>query len=309
MGMARRTERSGAASVEASKAMEAADAGEYWAEEAYLDAGRYAGAEGVDSEMFAHTALSLGMDNDDLLFNLMYFEEGQGLSLVMNSVQQETIALHSENNTPYKLCPASEHAISGLSRQHFSGAQEDCECAVCKCEMEEGEDVLVIPVCKHVFHEVCLSKWLRLQGFCPVCRAPIGKEDEPEVGAYAGVEGEYTPRVEGPSDAGDTGAMPFSDERPHRADSEPGADEDMGGRTGMGDMGGIGCVGGVRADSKPLDDLDGAKEKEQAHQAEEKGAFVDMPASKGVSKSLTFEDCGMNTARNSTAELRAEAKD
>jgi hypothetical protein len=126
------------------------------------------------------------------------------------------------------------------------------------------------------------------------------------VGAYAGVEGEYTPRVEGPSDAGDTGAMPFSDERPHRVDSEADADEDMGGRTGMG---GMGCVGGLRVDSKPLDDLDGAKEKVQAHRAEEKGAFVDMPASKGVSKLLTFEDCGMNTACNSTAELRAEAKD
>ena len=127
------------------------------------------------AEMFAHTALSLGMDNDDLLFNLMYFDDGHAgtFGSVMNNVQTETLALHSENNTPYKLKPATKHAISGLHRkilgvdippagQGAAGTQGDCECAVCKDDIEEGSDVLQIPTCQHFFHEECLLRWINL---------------------------------------------------------------------------------------------------------------------------------------------------
>jgi hypothetical protein len=281
---------------------------EYWAEEYALDPGRYAGAEGVDSEMFAHTALSLGMDNEDLLFNLMYFEEegaeGQGapLSSVMNSVQQETIALHSENNTPYKLRPASELAISGLCRQRFGEGpvgeggeggegvegegqmhirEEDCECAVCKCEMEKGEDVLVIPACSHFFHEECLIRWLRLQGWCPVCRANIDgsrgeKEDSGDImavmaGAGADV-GEYTPRVDEQGARGDPDVAftSFSDERNRLGGA--GAEDDTRDES----------LGGLRADSKPHDlDAKNAEtvaetvEAEKKSQSWKKGTYVD----------------------------------
>lgn len=136
--------------------------------------GRSEQSEGATNaaEMFAHTALSLGMDNDDLLFNLMYFDEGQNASFgaVMNSVQSETLALHSENNTPYKLKPASSGAINDLQRKSFhkamtiteSGEEADCECAVCKDEIEEGDQVLQLPFCHHVFHEECLLRWINL---------------------------------------------------------------------------------------------------------------------------------------------------
>ena len=136
--------------------------------------GRSGQSEGAAdaAEMFAHTALSLGMDNDDLLFNLMYFDEGQNSSFgaVMNSVQTETLALHSENNTPYKLKPATASAIDGLHRRTFekemtiseTGNENDCECAVCKDEIEEGDPVLQLPTCRHVFHEECLLRWINL---------------------------------------------------------------------------------------------------------------------------------------------------
>lgn len=136
--------------------------------------GRSGQSEGAAdaAEMFAHTALSLGMDNDELLFNLMYFEEGQNASFgaVMNSVQTETLALHSENNTPYKLKPASTSAIDGLHRTTFrkemtiteKGNETDCECAVCKDDIEEGNCVLQLPSCQHVFHEECLLRWINL---------------------------------------------------------------------------------------------------------------------------------------------------
>lgn len=203
--------------------------------------GRSGQSEGAAdaAEMFAHTAMSLGMDNDELLFNLMYFEEGQNASFgaVMNSVQTETLALHSENNTPYKLKPASSSAIDGLHCTTFSkempitekGNEADCECAVCKDEIEEGNSVLQLPSCQHVFHEECLLRWINLvnlsclpflftilsrstfpliwpmisdlihqlflfyvivqQGWCPVCRAPIESSPADKEGAVLATAG------------------------------------------------------------------------------------------------------------------------
>lgn len=132
------------------------------------------------AEMFMQMAMSLGMDQDDLLFNMMYFEELQlqqrpdgssqgyqmpSLSQLLNSVQQETVALHSENNTPYKLKPASDDAIAGLVRitiDRFRQINQDCECAICKCDMEKDEPCLQIPACRHIFHEECLLRWIKL---------------------------------------------------------------------------------------------------------------------------------------------------
>ena len=119
-----------------------------------------------NAELFNHTAMSLDMDNDDLLFNLLYFGGGDNLSFgnVLNNVQHETVALYSENNTPYKLHPASEHAISNLSIEIFSSAlmNGETECSVCKCDIEINEEIIRIPNCKHYFHKDCLLKWITL---------------------------------------------------------------------------------------------------------------------------------------------------
>lgn len=121
-------------------------------------------------EFFAHTALALGMDNQELLFNLMYFDDGHSTTFgtMMNSVQQETLALHSSNNTPYKLKPASESAIAGLSSEVFVPVEgADRECSVCKDEMEKGCQIVRIPACSHFFHEECLIRWIKLVSvFC-----------------------------------------------------------------------------------------------------------------------------------------------
>jgi hypothetical protein len=127
------------------------------------------GDNGESATFFAHTALSLGMDNDDLLFNLMFFDDGQAPTLgsMMNSVQQETLALHSSNNTPYKLKPASENAIAELKTELFdwdllADPDQERECAVCKDEMERGCSIVRLPACSHYFHEECLLRWINL---------------------------------------------------------------------------------------------------------------------------------------------------
>ena len=48
-----------------------------------------------------YSAMSLGMDNDELLFNMFYFgdEDGIGLRQSMNTAVEETYAAHSTGNT------------------------------------------------------------------------------------------------------------------------------------------------------------------------------------------------------------------
>lgn len=144
------------------------------------------------AEIFAQAAMSLNMDHDDLLFNMMFFDDGTGgtFNNIINTVQHETLALHSEHNTPYKLKPASETAINCLIREKFSRekhsqhdsrkeGEEDMniECAVCRDDIEEDSEILIIPACKHHFHSECLLRWISLQAWCPVCRAVINPSD------------------------------------------------------------------------------------------------------------------------------------
>ena len=67
---------------------------------------------------------SLGMDQDDLLFNMLYFNPEGGVSMgaAINNALEETVALHSESNTPYKLRPASLEEMRGLSASAFARA-------------------------------------------------------------------------------------------------------------------------------------------------------------------------------------------
>ncbi len=146
---------------------------------------------------------SLEMDNEELLFNMLYFSQDgeedineESIGTAINNVMHETVALHSESNTPYKLQPASESDLSALQPEtldfcenyqdidHKSSQKSDCfgstrqstddlECAVCKEEFEKDIKVITLPQCRHRFHADCLFKWFKLQDWCPICRTPL----------------------------------------------------------------------------------------------------------------------------------------
>ncbi|PKU67873.1 RING-H2 finger protein ATL45 [Dendrobium catenatum] len=47
----------------------------------------------------------------------------------------------------------------------------DQMCAVCLSEFADGENIRLLPECKHYFHVKCIDKWLQSHSSCPVCRA------------------------------------------------------------------------------------------------------------------------------------------
>jgi hypothetical protein len=46
------------------------------------------------------------------------------------------------------------------------------DCPICIEPQLEGE-LIVEPDCKHIFHDHCLSEWMKTKQTCPLCRARI----------------------------------------------------------------------------------------------------------------------------------------
>ncbi|CAO2822088.1 unnamed protein product [Amaranthus hypochondriacus] len=64
---------------------------------------------------------------------------------------------------------------------------KDSECPVCLSVYIDGEELRQLNYCKHLFHRICIDKWLSTHCNCPVCRAFVGnyckisKENESRV--------------------------------------------------------------------------------------------------------------------------------
>ncbi|KAL8162928.1 hypothetical protein V2J09_014417 [Rumex salicifolius] len=54
---------------------------------------------------------------------------------------------------------------------------EDCECCICLTQYVEGAELCTLP-CNHHFHHNCISKWLRINATCPLCKFNILKGDQ-----------------------------------------------------------------------------------------------------------------------------------
>eukprot|EP00898_Chlorokybus_atmophyticus_P001053 jgi/Chlat1/1949/Chrsp157S02259 len=54
---------------------------------------------------------------------------------------------------------------------------DDCQCSVCLCDYEGGDDLRRIPLCGHTFHKSCIDLWFTTNSTCPLCRIALGNED------------------------------------------------------------------------------------------------------------------------------------
>ncbi|KAG0454042.1 hypothetical protein HPP92_025346 [Vanilla planifolia] len=84
---------------------------------------------------------------------------------------------------PAESCGLSQEELQCLPCFCFSGRQEaiemfQCECAVCLDVFREGEWCRAIPGCNHVFHALCVDRWLEKSQFCPICRGSAVTGDQ-----------------------------------------------------------------------------------------------------------------------------------
>ncbi|CAI9753693.1 unnamed protein product [Fraxinus pennsylvanica] len=57
--------------------------------------------------------------------------------------------------------------------------KEGLECAVCLCEISDGEKARLLPKCKHGFHVECIDMWFQSHSTCPLCRNPVSNSSQP----------------------------------------------------------------------------------------------------------------------------------
>ncbi|KAJ8557768.1 hypothetical protein K7X08_004534 [Anisodus acutangulus] len=59
--------------------------------------------------------------------------------------------------------------------------KDGLECAVCLCDVSEGEKARLLPKCNHGFHVDCIDMWFQSHSTCPLCRNPVSiiSEEEP----------------------------------------------------------------------------------------------------------------------------------
>lgn len=68
-------------------------------------------------------------------------------------------------------------AIPVCKYSRAPGDAENATCSVCLTELEEGEDVKILP-CKHIYHPQCIDRWLERSKLCCVCKADVLRSPE-----------------------------------------------------------------------------------------------------------------------------------
>lgn len=69
--------------------------------------------------------------------------------------------------------PVSQSRLNALSIVTIAEDHTSTACSVCFEEFILNEASVRNLPCNHIFHEVCIFPWLRINGTCPVCRARI----------------------------------------------------------------------------------------------------------------------------------------
>lgn len=95
----------------------------------------------------------------------------------LDRVITELMEQHQGNAPP----PAPKEVLEKLPKVKVEEQRviDGEDCAVCKDELIIGEEVVQLP-CKHVYHELCVKKWLEVHDTCPVCRRSTTTQEETE---------------------------------------------------------------------------------------------------------------------------------
>ncbi|XP_050218935.1 RING-H2 finger protein ATL74-like [Mercurialis annua] len=104
-------------------------------------------------------------------------------SLALNSLVR--LALRCGYRVSSNSADSNQEQVTGLKKKTLTQIPEMkyelsglnvTDCPICLGEFAEGENVRMLPKCKHGFHVKCIDKWLYSHSTCPLCRQPLADE-------------------------------------------------------------------------------------------------------------------------------------
>lgn len=112
--------------------------------------------------------------------NQLHLIDEMGGSVNRNATMEEIIGTESRtyatNGTAGSSCEQERgHLVRtsvGSTRENASGET----CRICLSTFKSEDIVKVLP-CKHMFHSICVDRWLTINRLCPLCRRSIRHEE------------------------------------------------------------------------------------------------------------------------------------
>ena len=98
------------------------------------------------------------------------------------AAQYERLLRLDRNNVNRGITPETLDKVTRLvkydkaihNKDSGDGLQDAFDaCVICQDDFTEGETVVELPRCHHLFHRDCLIPWAKKQRTCPVCRKEI----------------------------------------------------------------------------------------------------------------------------------------
>ena len=68
--------------------------------------------------------------------------------------------------------PPTAEVIESIESIYILEKMGECDCKICGENFKVDEEAKILE-CEHLFHDACLSPWLRIKNSCPVCRHSI----------------------------------------------------------------------------------------------------------------------------------------
>lgn len=79
---------------------------------------------------------------------------------------EESIQINSNNNTIIDNLPVNElDDVNNLEDSKKS-------CIICMDNFKKGDNIISLP-CIHIFHSMCIKRWLSKKNTCPICKYAI----------------------------------------------------------------------------------------------------------------------------------------
>ncbi|KAJ9162513.1 hypothetical protein P3X46_022278 [Hevea brasiliensis] len=115
-----------------------------------------------------HEVAEVGIALEDLNDEDLIDEDPIDLMMILDQILQEVVPRGASMSALNKLKERTFFEKKGDDGDELSG-----DCVICLEGLSGSQVALTKMKCNHIFHEECITRWLKVQNSCPTCRREL----------------------------------------------------------------------------------------------------------------------------------------